>query len=1242
MSKIIIAFLLFILPSFLAGQVVHDQGFPWLRNFSPAEYKGHTQNFAVVSDHHGLTYFGNFAGVLQFDGQGWRLISTEKTTRVSALAVDSTGTVYVGALGEIGFLAPDQQGELHFSSLLKDQGSAHPAFGEVSNIFVTDDGLNFISRDHILKVKGEKLSVWNAPAEITGSWSVNGTIYLQMKGLGLVSFAKDQVNPAETDHTFSDAVVIEAMLPYSDNRILIATGSQGLFLLENGRVSGFNTPVNDFLKEHQVTCGIRLSDGSFALGTLRQGIVLINQQGEVLQWIDKKALLQDHFVQALYAPNNNTVWVALNNGISLIGTPSQLSFFDEGSGLEGEVNQILRVNHVLYVATYQGLYYLDTREYFFKPVSGIISSCWGIIPYNDHLLAATSHGVFLVSGQKASLIKDGFALSIVRSADPSVVYVGEMRGFYALKNQANRWIPQRVEGTNEEIRELQLDSKGNIWGMTLTHGIFRYTPGSGEPKYYSVQDGLPDHTGNAVYPLGDKMVVSTRNGVYELNETSQSFETLKLQKDTLSGAKEWYSMIIQNSDGSLWVNNGDETHIRLLKKNGDNYLSGDESFLPLSDLVIRSIYSDANKVTWFGGPDGLIRYDPAVPNENIEPGQTLIRKITLNNDSVIFSGYFQDKAAGYDLKDLEFSYSNNSLRFDFSIPYYTPRGGNQYQVWLEGFEDTWSEWSSQSHKEYTNIPFGKYRFHVKAKNLYGKTASEATAAFQILTPWYASIWAILLYISVLGGVVYLIVVLRNRQLINEKRILEQTITERTEEIVQQKEEIESQSMELANKNTELEKINTAVKSINAEINFENLLLSLLEKMRIIRSVENSTALVYDKNSNAYRYKASIGWDLSKLGPVRLSLEEAENMYLANENEVYEDIFIKRSFSSLDPAKMDSLIRPKSMMILVIKIENKIEAFLIFDNETRENAFDARDISFIRNSKEHIVSAFIRTRILEDLQLTLQNLKDTQNQLIQSEKLASLGELTAGIAHEIQNPLNFVNNFSSLSADLADELLEFLDSIKDKISEDQFADVDEVVGMIKSNVKKINEHGKRAESIVKGMLQHSRGKSGEFELTEINNMVTEYVNLAYHGMKAKDKSFNTAIRTQLDPAVGKASIIPQDLSRVVLNIVNNSCYALNEKTKKGIPGFMPEVVVSTRKINDKIEIRIKDNGTGIPQHVLDKIFNPFFTTKPTGKGTGLGLSMSYDIVTKMHKGKLEVNSKEGEYTEFIITIPERQT
>ncbi|MGA2821890.1 MAG: ATP-binding protein, partial [Bacteroidales bacterium] len=433
------------------------------------------------------------------------------------------------------------------------------------------------------------------------------------------------------------------------------------------------------------------------------------------------------------------------------------------------------------------------------------------------------------------------------------------------------------------------------------------------------------------------------------------------------------------------------------------------------------------------------------------------------------------------------------------------------------------------------------------------------------------------------------------------------------------------------------------KSINSEINFENLLQSLLEKMKIVKSFEKSSALVFDKNINTFKFKASLGWELRESADVKISLNDAEMRYLKNAEEVFEDIFLKTDFREWGGISiLDGRSVPKSMLILVIRVENRVEAFLIFENMNRENAFETKDLSFIKNSKEHIISAFIRTRILEDLQNTLQNLKATQDQLIQSEKLASLGALIAGIAHEIQNPLNFVNNFSSLSADLSDELLGFLKELKGALTPEQYANIEEVIGMIKGNVKKINDHGKRAESIVKGMLQHSRGRTGEYEQVDINNLVSEYVNLAYHGMRAKDKSFNTSIKTQLDPGVGKASIIPQDLSRVILNIVNNSCYALDEKVKKHIPGFIPEVVISTKKIKDKIEIRIRDNGTGIPEHVREKIFNPFFTTKPTGQGTGLGLSMSFDIVTQIHKGKLEVKSMEGEFTEFIITIPENQS
>jgi signal transduction histidine kinase len=274
----------------------------------------------------------------------------------------------------------------------------------------------------------------------------------------------------------------------------------------------------------------------------------------------------------------------------------------------------------------------------------------------------------------------------------------------------------------------------------------------------------------------------------------------------------------------------------------------------------------------------------------------------------------------------------------------------------------------------------------------------------------------------------------------------------------------------------------------------------------------------------------------------------------------------------------------------------------------------------------------------ELQKTLDNLKDTQNQLILSEKMASLGQLTAGIAHEIKNPLNFITNFAVLSHDLTQDLKKELVAERKRVDPTRAQEIEELLNDLEQNVTKINEHGKRADSIVRGMLLHSRGKTGERQETDLNALLAEYANLAYHGMRAQDQTFNVKIETEFDPSIGKVSVVPQDLSRAFLNIVNNACYAANDKRKTAKNGFTPIVRVSARGVNGAVEIRIRDNGNGIPPAVREKIFNPFFTTKPAGVGTGLGLSLSYDIITQEHKGDIRVETQPGEYTEFIITIP----
>ncbi|HEX2364521.1 MAG TPA: ATP-binding protein, partial [Bradyrhizobium sp.] len=276
----------------------------------------------------------------------------------------------------------------------------------------------------------------------------------------------------------------------------------------------------------------------------------------------------------------------------------------------------------------------------------------------------------------------------------------------------------------------------------------------------------------------------------------------------------------------------------------------------------------------------------------------------------------------------------------------------------------------------------------------------------------------------------------------------------------------------------------------------------------------------------------------------------------------------------------------------------------------------------------------RTR---ELAKSLDELRTAQDRLIQTEKLASLGQLTAGIAHEIKNPLNFVNNFAALSAELTDELKDALKpaALDDKVREE----IDELTLMLKGNLEKVVQHGKRADSIVKNMLLHSREGSGDHRPADINALVDESLNLAYHGARAEKPHFNVTLQRNFDPEAGMIEVFPQEITRVFLNLISNGFYAVSKrKADGGGSDFEPVVSATTKGRTDHVEIRIRDNGTGIPADVKEKMFNPFFTTKPAGEGTGLGLSMSHDIIVKQHGGTIEVDTLQGEFTEFTIVLP----
>jgi len=367
--------------------------------------------------------------------------------------------------------------------------------------------------------------------------------------------------------------------------------------------------------------------------------------------------------------------------------------------------------------------------------------------------------------------------------------------------------------------------------------------------------------------------------------------------------------------------------------------------------------------------------------------------------------------------------------------------------------------------------------------------------------------------------------------------------------------------------------------------------------------------------------------------------------------VYETaLILSRVYEKVDAAEalkyFKLAMRAKDSMFNIQQVTERLSSKYI--EQLRQKEVQAAEINYRNSIRTYILLATVcfflilalilyrnnkhKQKARDKIETAYTELKAAQAQLIQSEKMASLGELTAGIAHEIQNPLNFVNNFSEVSAEMLDELEKEL--LTGNGNQDEGV---ALVSDIKLNLDKIIHHGKRADAIVKGMLQHTQNGTGRKEFTDINNLAEEYFDLAYNGHRAKDSTFSVIMKTDFDKSIGEIEIIPQDIGRVVLNMINNAIYAVTEKKKEQPEGFEPIVSLSTKKMDDKVLISVKDNGNGIPQKWLDKIFQPFFTTKPAGQGTGLGLSLSYDFV-KAHGGELRVETKEGEGSEFIVLLP----
>lgn len=1216
-------------------QKIGERGIPLYKTFTPRDYNAHRQNFAITQDNRGLLYFGNFAGVLEYDGVTWRKIQTQNITSVSALFTSKSGEIFVGANGEFGLLQPDKEGNLVFVSMSsKIKGD----IGQIINIFETSKGIYFISKTHIYTYKAKKLSELKVKDEIVSSFLVNNKIIVVFRNEGLLFLEENDFKLIAKN----ELLEISGIFKTKDDFLLL-TKTQGLYkLTENNKIEAFKCEANNYLRSNEATSGVSISDSSIAISTIKSGVILITNNGEIINKSVVNGYLQDITANAMFKDRDGNLWLALNEGILEFDMNSSLERFTEFNNLRIEVKAIARANGHLFVAADNSLYSIN--NYGISKVNGIDAQYYDLATQGKALLVATNRGVYRILDKNVQKLSDAFALSIlVSKKDPNIVFVGQQNGLKILKIINGKLVSnQPVEKVYKEITGISEGESGNIWLEASHQGLFRLDIQNNEVTNFTTNKGLPESSSNQISITSKGIIAYNKEGVFRYESQQDKFVPYNLFQTESSSVSYYYGKILEDTKSNIWVTNDDGKSLRLYgnmkSKKAFQLLS--KPFLPIADLPLEVIYPESDGVVWLGSSDGVVRFDFNNYRENKNKYNTEIRQITINGIKPIFYG-FQNDSLNLTNQEIELDYKINSILLNYAATTFHPNEVLQFQTYLENFDKNWSEWSTLSQKEYNNLAPGDYVFRVRSKNVFGTISQEASVPFTVYTPFYLRWWAFLIYVLLFGIISYYLVRWRLRVLEQEKVELENLIRERTEEVVNQKSELEQQSEELSSKNDQLEKIDLIVQSINSEVNFSNLFQTVLARLKIIRNLESASALIFDKETSDFKFKAHFELvDNVSLNDFQLTLIQAENRYLHKAVEVFEDIYFKNDIEfDLLNNQLDKLTVPKSMVTIVIKVEQKTEGFIILENYTRANAFDQGDFNMIKNLKEHLIAAYIKTKILENLEETLTNLKETQQELIRQERLVSVGQLTKGIVDRILNPLNYINNFSESSNILIEEVTDMVSKHEESISPEIKDDLVAVLGMIKNSVSKIYEHGNSTTRIVKDMQKLLKEKSKEFFDTDFNTFVENRVKTAFSEFKTKNKDnkdVDIEVKFDLELTNAKVSILPPELGEVIAAVMDNSLYILNEKCNID-KLFTPTIVVSTVISDENVFLKIRDNGKGIPQRDLQQIFSPFFTTKPTSKGTGLGMFMSKDIV-ELHKGKIHIHSQEGVFTEVIIQLP----
>ncbi|MBI3134987.1 MAG: SpoIIE family protein phosphatase [Bacteroidetes bacterium] len=850
---------LLLLTIFLScGYLVHAQDYyPPIVNYSTQQY-GKDRNpeiWCAVQDKRGVMYFGTGNGVLEFDGQQWDFITVQTGAYVRAMAIDSSGVVYVGGSGEFGYLEPDETGQLQFQSLTGKLMEEDLFFFDIWKIHATRSEVFFQSQESLIRydLATKTTAVIYPENSYHLSFMAAGNLYVRARQEGIQKFENGKPEILPGTELFKEYGLF-GVFETADDSLLFVTQELGLWKWKNGvmrQLPELNyAPLNSF----GIVGSIRLSEGSIALSTLTNGVIIIDENGKIKKRIDRSKGMRSNEVKSIFEDRDQNIWAMLGNGIAKVNYHSPLSYFNEKSGIEGNVEAVIRFNNRLYVGTSFGLFVQNGASFGspeFVNAMVIRNQVWDFCVVDDELYIATSGGVYKTRGYHPALINaenitlnyadynfqklnDHNANVVYFSKEYNVFVIAGADGIFAYDRAFKElWASENISARFLSA-EMDPEHKNDLWIGSVGGGVYRLRLGAEQYviDQYSSMDGLNDDQLGKPILFNDRIIFGSSQGLLSFTHED---EMVKGLADSLKHDPTYYRGMFQ---GEPFYDSVFSAQILLVQQDKDRtWFCADDKigyydyqsktfinkpFWGINYGRVNEFYLEENGVFWIGCADGLIRYEKNDQKKYRSTFYSLIREFSINRDSVIFNGTFADSTGIVQLgqseaKHFELSYQFNDVYFRFSAPYFEDEHSPEFSFILEGHDDEWSEWSTKNDANFTNLHEGEYTFKVKARNIYGHISEEASFKFTVLPPWYRTTWAYVLYVVAFIIIFFIGVKISSARLKRQNQWLEGVVEERTREIKDKNEVLEHQKKEIQDSINYAKRIQLAILPLEDEM-----------------------------------------------------------------------------------------------------------------------------------------------------------------------------------------------------------------------------------------------------------------------------------------------------------------------------------------------------------------------------------------------------------------------------------------